>query len=607
MYLGRDAGEYLARSHRIFGNEHGEAGYLPVVPLLVRVARVAFDDLTSVRVTIVVLVALIAVAMTYAVGERLRSRPAAFVGAVAAGLSPLVAEAVGWYGAATLLSLALLAAVLRPLDELFRRPAPRPLAVSVVLAALLALTHPFWLVVAGQVAVVAWALFAGGSALAPRSVPSVARGRGALALAIVAGAALAAVLAARAFYSALHYSTQIEPSTRSLGLLTDFAFRDARWVGVVVGALAVVAVPVGRRAAGEDGARLGVWATALAVVVLADLVLLSGSPEYTTRILYALALVAGLAFATVVALPRHRALTAVTVATVLGVVAVVFDRRADVAVPFYNRVTDDELHALYFLKHTPRPGAVLVATSDVDERRYFGAMIAGLARRAAPLPLPPAGVAGDLQLYRAIDVGRVLAGDEILILGPAELARLAEPGQPARLAMVVERARADVLEIEGVAPAPSDAGAAAGPIVAPLVPDRTVLLKLLPELETFSWRLDVLTPDHARLVVRNGRRSEAADLRLSGAQFAGAPGRRDADAPITVTAPNAALSVFAADDDGIVARFTAPDLMRRRGLGHVLALTRWHEYGLVARRPCLDPAYANAEAAVFVLRSDCGV
>ena len=561
VYLGHDAAQYISRSRSVFESEPGEVGYLPVVPLVVRVMRSLVDDISAVELTMLGLVVLLAVSFGVFIRGRLGSPVAEATGAAAFALSPMVAEAVGWYGAGTLLGLALLTLALRPLDDAIREPSPRRFAVAGALLGAIALTHPFWAVVTAQVVVLAWLSFALGSVVAPTAFGSVPIRRFAIGLGCAAMAAVVALAFARSFYEQLDYSISLDPSTAGLRHLRNFALRDATWFGLVIVVGIAGAVALGKRLNGDVGMRLGVWTASVATVIVGDLVFLQGASDYTTRILYALPLVAGVAVAVVVAAIRTAARREVAgVAAAVALVAVcawIFDHRLAVAVPYYNTTSDDELHAVYFLKNDD--GSVLIATTDLVRHDYHRALITAIARRAAPGPLPPPGSPSPEQIERAADVGRLLAGTDLVLIGDIEVAASPDGTQPVEVARMVGPARRPVAILEGVE---------AGNALAPFVTEAGVVI-----------------PAGPAVVVRPLRDSGLLDVSVR-------------DGTVTVALPGQAVS--RAEPSRIEQR----EILGRRGITSVLTFAGTELHQWMSVRPCLIPAYANGEVTVW--RVDCG-
>lgn len=560
VYLGHDAAQYISRSRSVVESEPGEVGYLPVVPLVVRVARIAVDDVAAVELTMLGLVVLLAVSFGVFIRGRLKSPIAEACGAAAFALSPMVAEAVGWYGAGTLLGLALLTLALRPLDNALREPSPRNFGIAGALFGAIALTHPFWAVVAAQVVVLAGLSFAVGSVVAPDTFGSLPIRRFTFGLGCAAAAALAALAFVRSFYERLDYSVSLDPSAAGLRLVKDFALRDAPWFGVVLVVGTMGAVAVGKRLNGQVGLRLGVWTACVAAVIVADLVFLQGASDYTTRILYALPLVAGVAVAACVAVLRavsgRELVGAVGAAALVGLFAWGFDHRLDVAVPYYNTTSDAELRALYFLKNDG--GSVLIATRNLVQHDYHRALITAIARRPAPGPLPPPGTPSPEQVERAADVGRLMAGTDILRIGDIELATSPDGAQPVEVALMVGPARRPVALLEGVdARDALSAVAAEGAVLIPARPGNAV--RPLAEIGLVDLR------------------NEGGTIAISarGQSPSGATPRR----------------------------LTQDEIFRRRGITSVLSFTNTELHRSMSRRPCLTPAYANAEVTVW--RVDC--
>ena len=536
VYLSVDASVYLSRSRSVFRTEPGEVGYLPAVPLMVRIARGVAGDLSALRITMYALVILLAIAFAVFARDRLAAPAPVAVGAAAMAFSPMVAEAVGWYGAGMLLGLALLVVALRPLDAAFRNPAPRPFVLAGLALAAIALTHPFWLLVAAQVVAVAWLGFAALSVWRPDGNAMPLR-RTAIGLAGIAALGGLGVLARAGFYSDLDYATSIRPSTAGLRLLMDFALRDARWFGIVIVAGIVAAAVV--------GGRTGVWAAAATVVVLADLVLLHGTADYVTRVLYALPLLSGIAVAALVAIAgaRNQWLGIGVAVVLLAVCATIFRDRLDVAVPYYNRLTDGQRHAVQFLKN--RDGAVLVATFDPEMADYYSAVIDGIAARSAPRPLPPAGDPSPLQVERSTDVSRLLSGPELLAFGPIDVA-VTPTG--AEVAVVAGAVRHRVATVDGV-----DAHTATVRDGAVLIPGTT----------------------------------EATLHRLA--------------SPVTLDieqTPDGLL--FRADQLATAPRVVSQsELFARRRITSVVSFTGTELHRSMGSRRCLTPGYANAEVTVW--------
>jgi hypothetical protein len=430
LYLSADAGHYLADAAAVFGEGVRENRHLPVFPALVGVLRWVAGDFGAVLLGMAAVVVVLLVGFYALVRGRLGSPLAEAAGAAVFILAPVVAEGVAWYGASMLLGLGLALVAMRLVDEAIGDPSPRRVVAAGVACGLVGLTHPLPFALLAQVAAVV------------AVVALVRAGRGGragvrrlgLAVAGVAAVTAAVVAPALPFYTRLQAPVSVSFNPGRLATLPDWAFReDPRlWLPLLLAA-AVVLVPGGRALGGERGLRLGLWGAAVAVVSVANLLLGGGHESYTTRYAYALPIAIGCGVAVVVALllrpgaggrPVGRAVVALVAVTVVAVVARTGDsylRRLDVAIPYYNLLTEAEHEAIRWL--AGREGTVAVSPKGGDKvaGTLYAWMIEGLADMRA------IGTAeGFVNLLEeatveSLDVERLVAGSAVLESGRVRL------------------------------------------------------------------------------------------------------------------------------------------------------------------------------------------
>jgi hypothetical protein len=404
VYLTADGGHYLADADAVFGNGVRELRHLPAFPLVLASVGLFAGDLLAIRIAMALVMAGLMAAFFFFVRGRTGSRLAEATGTIVFVLAPVYAEAVGWYGMATLLGGALSLVAMRLIDDSMAEPSARRIIATGIVCGVVGLTHPHSFVLLFEITVLSLTIVALAAARARRGTrfwTGYEARRRVLAAAGIAVVTAATVLPGAAFYAALRNPQTIEVDLGRLSLVWDWAFRDGKvlWLGLL--ASLVLSMPVAKRLRGGSGVRLVVWAGAAAVVVVANLVGLGGHPSYTTRSLYLLpvapAVAAAVLVAAIVRATSRRSHTGGFVLLVGPLVAVAFvawaasaySTRLGAAIPFYNTVTEAEWDGMERL--TGISGTAVVATKpgDPNAGTYYAWMIEGIADVAAAGPSEP--------------------------------------------------------------------------------------------------------------------------------------------------------------------------------------------------------------------------
>lgn len=430
FYLNSDIGHYLADADSLFGHGVREARHPPLVPLLIGATRVfVHDDLVSVRVVAALVLAALGGSFYFFVRGRTGSMLGDFGAAALFVLAPTMAEAIGWFGIGPLLGLAFGLVLLRIVSDLVAEPSVWRAVVGALAAAAVVLTHPF----AASFAAESVAVYLGMRSLAgiarirsPRSLFK-ANLRLMLLLSVVASGGLLALALSFRFYTYVRSPFTLTVAPQNLDLIWTWAFRENAIVWVALLALSLVAVPLGRRVAGQLGLELGLAVAAIDVVVLANVLLLQGDPSYVTRNLYVLpvsiAATLGIILSSAVNVASrsgryarpllHSASWALLI--VVGASAFqAYSTRLEVAVPYYNQVNEQELAAIRFLSGTSGTVIVTPKGSDLQAGTQYAWMIEGLARERA--------LGSGLAAFSLADIAdRETADAERFIAGPATL------------------------------------------------------------------------------------------------------------------------------------------------------------------------------------------
>lgn len=396
VYLTSDAGHYLEDSDALFGRGVREIRHPPLFPLFVWVIRLfVANDLLAVKVTILAVLAVLTLSFYVFV----RGRTGSMLSDVAAtglfALGPTTAEAVGWFGGASLFGIALSLVALRLISDLIENPAVwRAIAVAIAIAAVV-LTHPFSVVFLAETAAAYLAFRFAVALVRTRSLKrtlSLLLSRSGLVV-ITIGGGLLAVVPARTFYSVIQNPLVLTPALDQLSQIWTWAFRDdpVVWLSLLVASFLIT--PLARWTGGDRGMDVGLTVTALNVVTVFNVAFLQGNLSYVTRSLYftpvVIATTFGVALAAIfAAASRYRpSAQAVAITASLALIVLVgapaiqsFTYRLDVAVPYYNQVDQRELAAIDYL--SGRKGTVIVTSkgANLDAGTEYSWMIEGLAR-----------------------------------------------------------------------------------------------------------------------------------------------------------------------------------------------------------------------------------
>lgn len=395
VYLSADAGHYLADADALFGRGVRESRHLPVYPALLGLLQLLVGDEAAVTLGMLLVIVALVLCFHAFVHGRLGHPVPEVVGTGFFILAPLMAEAVGWHGASMLLALALSLLAMRLVDEALLQPSWRRVTAAGVVCGLVGLTHPLPLALLAQVTVVVAVVLAGRAGWHRwRGSPSQGTSFGRLALVLASIGAITTVLVSSQlnFYAALRSPVSLAFDPSRLALLGRWAFREdpILWMFLLAGG--VVLIPGGRRLAGEAGLRLGVWATAVSLVLFSNLLAVGGHSSYTTRYLYALPVTLGCTAAVLVALlpllPRVRpprlatwghALVGIGIVACLVRIGDGYANRLDVALTYYNTMTEQEREAIRWLDVRDGTVAVTPKGGDVVAGTLYAWMIEGLA------------------------------------------------------------------------------------------------------------------------------------------------------------------------------------------------------------------------------------
>ena len=618
VYLTPDAGHYLEDARALFGDGSRDNRHLPLFPFVLGVIGWFSDDLVALQVTITLVLTAAVAAFVVFIRGRLGSRLGESVGAVVFALSAVYAEAIGWYGGAMVLGVVFAAVAMRALEALFREPQPRRAVIAGVAVGTVGLTHPFWVLVTAQ----ASALVLLASAL-HALVTRRARGDRVVhhlsCLALAACAALVVMLPVRRFYVEVQNPVELSVSTTNLGLLENWAFREFPPFGVVVLVGLLCLIVAARRLAGDAGARLALWATSIAVVVLVNLVVVSGDPTYTNRILYAVPLLSGTAVAALMAwivsatdavAGRRFALVVAAALTVIVCLTAgqMFDERLDAAIPYFNHVAQLELEAVNALRDDE--GAVLVAPRSDDDAYAAGLyawMFEGLLRRRA---IGPA-YAGVNLFARGIsesdDAARIVAGAEVVERGSVQVGRSPGTGVPAHISVRAEDVWSRAFSVgDGVEVRPR-AGVDGG-ITLDLPGSMDAALSLV-RLPTGIPKIE-MRDGGVRLTVRVGGETAVLDVEARGARF-----ERAHDVPgatrlrvVAHDTTSLALDVRALRDRGAllpVRRYSDSALLAKYRFGYVLAWSGTSELQQLEHRDCFERLRENDVVTTLEVRPEC--
>jgi hypothetical protein len=401
-YLNSDSGHYLADSDALFGHGVRELRHAPLFPFLVGLTRLLVtDDLLAIKVSIAFVVALLVGCFYFFIRGRTGSMPGDLAATGLFALAPTTAEAVGWFGGASLLGIALSLIALRLIADLLADPAVwRSVAAALAVAGVV-LSHPFSVgfLFETTVAYLAFRLVRQvirSRSLAPALKPRL-RTMGLLGIAVLGG--LLALATARKFYDFIQNPLSVAPAPHQLDQIWAWAFRDDPFTWLVLLGASVLIVPLAHRTAGERGLDMGLAVTALNAIALLNMTFLQGNLSYVTRNLYftpiAIAATLGvgataMARAAAWVRPRSGAFRAFAAGAPIALVVLVaapatlaFADRLDVAVPYYNTIDAQELAAIEYL--TGRAGTVILTPrgTDLDAGRQYAWMIEGLARDRA--------------------------------------------------------------------------------------------------------------------------------------------------------------------------------------------------------------------------------
>jgi len=430
FYISSDAGHYLADADALFGNGVRENRHPPLFPLLVGLINVAVrDDLLTIKVAIATTVAVLIACFYIFIKGRTGSKLGDFAATGLFALAPTTAEAIGWFGGASLIGLALSLLALRFISDLAAQPTPwRSVAAAAAVVGVV-LSHPFSVAFLAETVAVYLGLRIIARALRLQSGRTSFHLsiRGVWLLCVPIAAAAAAFALAHDSYGGIENPLTLGLEAQQLQLIWTWAFRNDTLMWLALLGLSLMIVPLARWTGGEHGFDMGIAVSAMSAVVFFNVAFLQGDSSYVTRSLYFVPVAAAATFgAATTALTRvsPRALPSVrTVAAVAAVALTVFVsasaadsfvRRLDVALPYYNFVDQHEIAAIDYL--AGRSGTVILTPkgSDLEAGTQYSWIIEGIAHVRAW------GSGTSLQSLRTI-ADQETATAERFAIGPADL------------------------------------------------------------------------------------------------------------------------------------------------------------------------------------------
>ena len=660
-YVSADAAHYLADADALLGHGVRESRHLPLFPLVLGLTRFLFGTLGGVVAAMLVVLALLVLGFHFLVRDRLGSPAAEAVGALFFVASPLMAEAVGWYGASMLLGLALSLIAMRMVDDALASPTVATAVKAGLVCGLVGLCHPLSFLLLAQVCgLVVPLLVITGARAARRSGLPVGRWLRPRLLAVTGILCIAVVvtLPALRFYTELRSPIAIAFDPARLGALGRWAFRqDAPFWAALLALSTVILVPGARRLSGDAGGRLAVWALGFSIVPLGTVLLLGGHPSYTSRYLYALPVIlattAAVGFDLLWRTPPHMGPSGVIAVRVLVAIAVCvsalrvaesYVSRVDIALAYYNPLTPSELEAVRWLHDRPGTVAVSAKGGDMVSGTLYAWRIEGLAHTRA-IGTDQAFLAVLDSAHRdSVDVDRIFAGSIGLEDGRMRVAASESDVEPIRLNGLVGGDWFPLAEL-GLAPISASPGGA--PVMAAVKDDHGVLsldhggLAVEAEVSSRSPAETVITirrragapepltadlrpPESARsATLRSDGGTLSADVDVNGRRMTvevqgdGAIARVDRDARTgsarlhLEAAPSADTMTFTVRATGLdpvrteLSSYRDVDLLQRHDVRY---LYTWRQSALapvLSARACFEPAAQNAEVVIFRVRASC--
>lgn len=658
LYLSADAGHYLADADAVFGHGVRESRHLPLYPALLGALRLVVGDVQAVMLAMVILVLLLVLCFYAFLRGRLGSPVAEAVGTAFFVLAPLMAEAVGWHGGSMLLGLALSFLAMRLIDEALANPSWRRAGGAGLACGLVGLSHPLPLALLSQVvALVAVALLgrAGWRGVRTGRWDWAGLRRGVVVLGAIGAVTAAMVSWQVGFYAELRSPVAFSFDPSRLGTLDLWAFREDPVLWFVLLACGLVLIPGGRRLNGEPGCRLGIWATAIGLVVAANLLVVGGHASYTTRYLYALPAFIACGVAVVVALltrmiagspPSSRgwlgALVTVAVGTSVLRAAGGYAIRLDVALAYYNTVTPDELAAIRWLRGRDGTVAVTAKGSDKVAGTLYAWTIEGLAEMRAIgtgeafLSVLDGATQDSLSVERLVggtfvaERGPLRVSTSDSVLAPIDIAgRVGGDWFPllsisaatdhgmvdARTTIVPDGARPGNItlrsgDLEVMSSFPGSGGPGLDLRLRATPGEGSIALDVEPPVEGSA----VVTTDRRGTTISRTIRGHRVEVRLRGGPVTSTREQYDAQSGATRlhmevpgdSTSNLSVSVVGLDlDRRPVAVFRDKDLLKERDLRY---LYTWRETGTAAvlgDRACFKQAMQNDEVVIFAVTPGC--
>lgn len=428
LHLTPDAGHALADADALLGEGVRPMGYMPAFPALVALTRaLSGDAVTGVHLALGLVFFALGAGL-YVLIRQFAPARAAFAGAGVGMTTPVIAEALGWSGGATILATASVAAALACLERWICRPhRTMALATGAFLGLALA-SHLFVPVVGAALVGVRWL------AELARQRTITLRGAGPLALEGMAIAAIPVVIGGTLVVARL--ADVAAPSGTSLGMpdpsatssVLSWATRESPvLLLVVLGALASMLVA-------RSGARwIGLGCAAVVLVLPA---VMHADPSYQTRVAYFLPLVVGLGTGLIIAaldarlsrpawpsLPGRLTVLMLPAILIWTSASLGFDERLVAAARFYQRIDASDLSVMQRLRETP---GGTVATSWPGNAYGDGLpvswLVEGLARRKAAGPVDPVLSTDPGQIAAGAAMQRLFAGRTTMENGAIQLA-----------------------------------------------------------------------------------------------------------------------------------------------------------------------------------------
>ena len=416
VYLTGDAGHTLADGDAFLGHGVREMRHPPVFPAVTAIVHAFSSDLGAIRYLALLAVAAMPLACYLFVRGRTGSPHGDITAALVFGFAPPTAEAVGYYGVVMLVGIVFAILAMRTIQDWLDAPTvPRAVLAGSLIGAT-ALAHPLGLAWLVQVSFFAGLANVVCVARRPREQRSTQIAGWLKTAPALVAITLVAGFGSLRFGQRLDNDVAFSFDLHRLRTIDQFGFRDnpQLWVGLMLAACVVLPLSAWRGSSGRRS--LAVWAFAAGIVPAIDLVSLRSHISYENRQVYLLALPAAVCAGLVVsacvrARVEFRVVSAVAIAlAVLGVTVLAadaFDNRVAVALPYYNRVTRDELDAIRWIRDHKGPVIVTSKSDYFYEGARYAWMLEGLARVKAIAP-------GE-GFYNIIDIARRESDDAALV------------------------------------------------------------------------------------------------------------------------------------------------------------------------------------------------